>query len=289
VRVTATHVVEDVHDFLAATGDFLRSDPVAHNLVLSIADQRRTDGVAGRWAWAVGPGGDVVGALMQSPTTFAATVTPMPAAAARALADRLADTRADLPGLTGEAAVAAAFAGAWATRRGAPVRPTAGQRLYRLGELRAPTGVGGALRPAREADVATLVAWDHAFEDETGLTRPSGIDRTEIIARRVAAGSWWVWDAGGAPTSGAFSSPPLAGAARIGAVYTPPDQRGRGRASALVAGISTHLRAHGTPDCLLYTQLDNPRSNRIYQRLGYEPTAEILAYTFDPTPTPGKD
>ena len=54
-----------------------------------------------------------------------------------------------------------------------------------------------------------------------------------------------------------------------------------------MAGVSAHLRAHGTPDCLLYTQLENPRSNRIYQRLGYEPIAEILAYTFDPAPGRG--
>jgi predicted GNAT family acetyltransferase len=280
----ATHFTDDVHGFLAATGDFLRSSPVVHNLVLSIADQRRTDGTPGRWAWAAAAGGEVVGAVAQSPTAFAATATPMPATAARALAVTLAESGADLPGLTGEAAVAATFAGAWATERGVPVRPTWGQRLYRLGSLRPPTGVEGALRPATAADVATLVAWDVAFETETGLTRPAGIDRDEVIARRVAEGAWWVWEAGGEPTSGAFASPPLAGASRIGAVYTPPEHRGRGRAAALVAGISAHLRSHGAPHCLLYTQLENPHSNRIYQRLGYEPVAEVLAYAFEPSP-----
>ena len=32
--------------------------------------------------------------------------------------------------------------------------------------------------------------------------------------------------------------------------------------------------------CVLYTDLDNPTSNAIYQRLGYEPVDEALRYAF---------
>jgi predicted GNAT family acetyltransferase len=63
-------------------------------------------------------------------------------------------------------------------------------------------------------------------------------------------------------------------------VYTPPDQRGRGFAAALVGQVSADARAAGARDCLLYTQLTNPVSNKIYQRLGYEPAGEILTYRF---------
>ncbi|MBA2569295.1 MAG: GNAT family N-acetyltransferase [Actinobacteria bacterium] len=56
---------------------------------------------------------------------------------------------------------------------------------------------------------------------------------------------------------------------RIGPVYTPPELRGRGYASALVAKLSSSLLAGGRRFCFLYTDLANPASNKIYERLGY--------------------
>jgi predicted GNAT family acetyltransferase len=67
---------------------------------------------------------------------------------------------------------------------------------------------------------------------------------------------------------------------RVGPVYTPPDHRGRGYAAACVGAVSADALAAGAHDCLLYTQLTNPVSNKIYQRLGYEPVGEILVYRF---------
>ena len=32
--------------------------------------------------------------------------------------------------------------------------------------------------------------------------------------------------------------------------------------------------------CLLFTQLSNPTSNAVYQRIGYEPVMEIVRYRF---------
>jgi predicted GNAT family acetyltransferase len=185
-----------------------------------------------------------------------------------------------MPGVNGEAATVSRLAGQWASARRTPAQPVEAQRLYELGVLDPPGSVAGELRRATAADVSTLVAWDDAFAAETGLTRPAGVDRSAVIARRVAAGEWWVWTTAAGSMSMAYSSPPLAGAARIGAVYTPPEHRDHGYASAMVAALSANLRGAGVRECLLYAQLVNPASNRIYQRLGYEPVAEILAYRF---------
>jgi predicted GNAT family acetyltransferase len=35
---------------------------------------------------------------------------------------------------------------------------------------------------------------------------------------------------------------------------------------------------------MLYTQLHNAASNRIYRRLGYEANSEVLSYRFGPAP-----
>lgn len=77
-----------------------------------------------------------------------------------------------------------------------------------------------------------------------------------------------------------MSRPAAAGASRIGYVFTPAELRGRGYASACVAALSAQVRDVLDVPCLLYTELANPSSNRIYRRLGYHAESEVLIYDF---------
>jgi hypothetical protein len=63
-------------------------------------------------------------------------------------------------------------------------------------------------------------------------------------------------------------------------VYTPPELRGRGYASALTAYVSAEQLAAGRSFCFLYTDLANPTSNRIYVALGYERVCDSVEYAF---------
>ncbi len=65
------------------------------------------------------------------------------------------------------------------------------------------------------------------------------------------------------------------GAQRIGPVYTPPEHRGHGYASAAVAEISRRFLAAGSRPCL-FTDQANPVSNRIYQAIGYRPVVDMI-------------
>ena len=67
---------------------------------------------------------------------------------------------------------------------------------------------------------------------------------------------------------------------RVGYVYTPPSFRGRGYASATVASLSQQLLDGRRRFCFLYTDLANPTSNAIYQRIGYQPVAEVVDILF---------
>lgn len=68
---------------------------------------------------------------------------------------------------------------------------------------------------------------------------------------------------------------------RIGPVYTPPDRRGRGYASALTAELTASLLAGGRRFCFLFTNLANPTSNSIYQQVGYRPVTDVDQWLFD--------
>ena len=65
-----------------------------------------------------------------------------------------------------------------------------------------------------------------------------------------------------------------------GAVYTPPEHRRRGYGSAVTAAVSQLNLDRGRRFCFLYTDLANPTSNAIYQRIGYEPVCDSRELSF---------
>ena len=74
---------------------------------------------------------------------------------------------------------------------------------------------------------------------------------------------------------------------RVGPVYTPPELRGRGYASNLVAAASQAALDDGRRALFLFTDLANPTSNRIYQAIGYEPVRDVDEWSLDPPPSDG--
>ncbi|HEX9031889.1 MAG TPA: GNAT family N-acetyltransferase [Streptosporangiaceae bacterium] len=96
--------------------------------------------------------------------------------------------------------------------------------------------------------------------------------------RRLASGEVWIWDDDG-PVSMAARTEAVAGVSRIQAVNTPPEQRGRGNASAGVAALSASVLAQGLR-CVLNASPHNVAATSVYQRLGYQSVSEVLRYRF---------
>ena len=89
-----------------------------------------------------------------------------------------------------------------------------------------------------------------------------------------------IWEVGGQPVSMAGYAGPTPHGIRIGAVYTPPDQRRHGYASAVTAGVSQMLLDMGYQFRFLFADLFNPTSNHIYQEIGYRQVCEAERYLF---------
>ena len=99
------------------------------------------------------------------------------------------------------------------------------------------------------------------------------------LERRVRQRRLWVWEHHG-PVSMAFATPPVAGVSRITLVYTPSEHRRHGYASACVAELAARTLSAEAEQVILYTELENPTSNRVYRRIGFEPIEEVLSYRF---------
>jgi len=267
---------EDAAFVIRRAAKFLSSEPVLHNLILSILHSRVAQGDPGRY-WIALHGEETAGVVVQSPLEYPAILTPMGPRAVMALVDAIAEAGVTLPGVNGDAATAASFAGQWSERCKSAAVPLQGTRLYEFFEVGEVPCTEGHLRQAGPKDRSLMILWTRAFQDEIG---ESANDSELRVDRALDAGQIWLWDQNGQTTSMAVSREPAQGVVRLSGVYTPLEKRKHGYAAACVHALSKHLRGLGHR-CILYTDLGNPTSNSIYRRIGYKAVAEALRYRFD--------
>jgi len=200
----------------------------------------------------------------------------MEASVVAAVVDAIAAAGVVLPGVNGDAATAASFAGQWTERCKASATPFMGTRIYELLEDGGTPNVKGELRRAVAKDRSLMIDWTRAFSAEVG---EDASDDEGRVDRGLAAGQLWIWD-DAETVSMAVARSPAERVSRIAGVYTPPELRKRGYAGACVYALSKHLRDGGYR-CMLYTDLANPTSNSIYRRIGYRAVGEALRYRFE--------
>jgi predicted GNAT family acetyltransferase len=174
-----------------------------------------------------------------------------------------------LPGVTGVPAATRALAAAWQARTHGHWRRRLSEALHVLEEvIDPPRWPSGRLRPAHEGDRELLGAWERDFQVEASASPGAAIEAQSIVDRRIARREQFVWD-DGAPVSTLGLNIPIAATVRIGPVFTPREHRCRGYASAAVASASRQALTDGARRCMLFTDLENPTSNKIYAAVGF--------------------
>ena len=285
IRSMEVTSLPDAASFLAAAAPVLDRDTAANNLPLGIAQQLvdRPDTYAEAFLWVAAESGQVVGAAMRTPPYPAILADPLRHDVIDAFVATFTLAQPDLPGVTANEPWASLFADAWTAATGVPWRRSVGQGVYALTAVRPPRPAPGSARATTPDDRSLLRRWMDAFAAEAlqAMPRDDGDMERGIDARMGsgAAGGFTFWEVEGRPVSltGWIRIP---GGARIGPVYTPFEERGHGYASNLVAGVSARMLADGAEACFLYTDLQNPTSNAIYRRIGYEQVAESSMVRF---------
>jgi GNAT superfamily N-acetyltransferase len=273
----------DLDEYWAAAGDFLTSRPVQHTIQLTAIAAVRSRGpsaygtVAPLYGWwpASGP---VTSALLHT-LPYPVLLTTLSDGGAQSLATALAARGRELPGVNAPGPDAFAFADAWCAITGRTVRVFRKSRLFRLAELVPPAPTPpGAARVAGTEDLAIAQEWGAAFAAE--VHEPA--DLAIAAAReRVSERGTVLWETGRGPVALAAVTPPASGVARVGPVYTAPDQRGHGYGGAVTAAVSRLALERGAQQVVLFTDLANPTSNALYQRLGYRPVEDRVVLRFE--------
>lgn len=201
------------------------------------------------------------------------------ARAARALAADLATDWPQLLGVVGERRACLAFARGWRERTGRSSVLRLHLRQHRLTVVSPVPPPPGHPRLADESDTAWLINAQLEFLVEARITSHSPADVAAAVPMRIACGEFWIWDNGG-PVAYAGYSDAAPEVARIAPVYTLPECRRRGYATALVAALSTDLLARDKRALFLSTDVANSASNAVYARVGYRPLSDQYHFDF---------
>jgi predicted GNAT family acetyltransferase len=280
------HIYYDAEEFLTHVQPVLLTEEVKNSLILGIAHRLRKlpiDQQAQYLATVEDEQGLLLAALMTPPFNLAlAAQDEKPDAAMLTFIRYVRAHQWPVPGVRASVPLVDHFAHLWAEQTGKQAQLTMGQRTFELTQVISPHPVPGRFRVAVEADYDVLTRWTTAFMAEA-VNDTHSEDIPEATLSRIRAGDLFVWESeAGEIVSMAEKTRPVVNVITIALVYTPPELRGKGYAANCVAALSQHLLNSGWSICSLTTDLANPISNRIYQRMGYRPTCDFNEYSFEP-------
>jgi predicted GNAT family acetyltransferase len=198
--------------------------------------------------------------------------------AARLLARYLFPKFPTLKGVHGTKDTALAFVEEWESITKCNLEIQMNSRIYECIAVTPMKRAEGTLKQATMEDIEIVKEWRESFRIEAEVAVPGNVD--EII-KQLENGSVYLWITD-RPVSTALSGRGTENTGTVGAVYTPPEHRNNGYATALTAAVTQKIIDSGNKHAVLYTDLDNPTSNSIYQQIGYKPVSDSTVWLFSP-------
>jgi predicted GNAT family acetyltransferase len=188
---------------------------------------------------------------------------------------------AKVPGTLTEKTLALRFAKSWAETKSVTYRISMEQRIYELQKVNPEIAPIGTLRPVEEKDMSFLPYWIEGFNCDCFGGSLSVKPDPELYRYHITNKNLYILEDNGTPVSTTQIKREMKTVCGVSGVYTPPYFRGKGYATSCVAGVSRLILERGFTRCALYTDLANPASNSIYQKIGYRPVCDSLEIKFD--------
>lgn len=267
------------YDFLSQNEELLIENESLNNLKLGLAhnfkDVNPPD--PAQIVLAIEAGGEIVAQAIRTSQDKNLILSPMKSDWIEMLVGHLKAQEVQLFGVVGEMKTSQSFAALWATKNELSIKLKMHQGIYQLSFVEMPKDVQGAMVVASEEYWPDVLNFAKIFSNECFPGDENAFDE-QLIRNRLDQGKVYLWqNPEGENVSMAVNNRNSKNAATISWVVTPPVHRGKGYASVLVATLSQKLLDGGKTFCNLFTDLSNPSSNSIYQKIGYE----LLGYSKD--------
>lgn len=265
-----------VEEFKKLADDFLYQNEAEYNLIIGLVEsqlekQLITIHQADK---------KIVGcAIQNSPNNF--VITKIPTEALSLLIETINNLGLSIPGVVGPNIPSEEFAKLWSQNKKCQYKMAMDQKLYKLTKIVFPKKAEGIIRLPIEKDYLTLLQFFLDFSVEALGQELHDPERIKInLDRRLTTNQILILENRGEIVGFVGSARPTKNGQCIAPVYTPKKFRGRGYGSNLVAAMSQRILDSGKKFCCLYTDLNNPTSNSIYQKVGYQEIATSRHFIF---------
>jgi len=272
----------EIDEFITDVLDILLEDEVRHNLLISILLDNKRDTVAN---WLLSTVCDENGAIL-----LIAICTPpfnlllckngpvMNAEAVEFFAGELKRIGFVPPGIIAEKDLARCFADAYCGSSGSVWKMT--MAVMKLDQLSEYKKAPGFCRMLNEKDISFAPAWEHAFCVDCKLPVYSPEESEARIKVRLGMNIHYIWE-DEVPVAQAVFGRNTPNGAAVSWVYTPPEHRGHGYATSVVAELCKAIFASGKAFCCLFADTANPASCKAYLNLGFYNVCEVDEIKFD--------
>lgn len=277
----------EASEFWRRAEPLLMRDEARHNLILGIAGTlvAHPDYYPDASTWLVENLGLPVAAAVMTPPHNLVLADARGADAIDALIEAISRDAPTIPGVIGNRPSVDWFVEKWTSRCGLTPTLIMAQGVFTLRTVNRGRPVKGEFKRAGAAQRSLVLGWSERFNAEVfpnAAGEAHGLEAAvDFRLNPDLSNGLWIWTVDDEPVSMAGYGGQTPNGVRVGPVYTPPDRRGFGYATALVASMSEWLlKEQGRRFCFLYTDLANPTSNEIYRRIGYQQVAESAQYEF---------
>lgn len=185
-----------------------------------------------------------------------------------------------VPGVFGRMDLADNFNQAWQGATGQIMRPGLAVALHATRQAPPARATPGRLRQAGQEDLETAIGFSEAFAQDPRLSSAERISIPAGTEKRVAQGEIFLWDDSGAKSIAACKESISTGG-RLNLVYTPPEHRRHGYASACVAALTRHRFERGWDWCALFIDTSDPAASGMYRNLGFREVSKFQNYDIE--------
>ncbi len=229
--------------FLDRAGPFLDRAEVENELIRGLATSLASKAERGEGIYlaVVAHDGKEVAACALRTPPWKLIITQRNDPALHCLAQDLVEAYGVLPAVLGPETAVSRFAEHWSKLARTQLRPGLEQRVFEARGVTHPERPSpGVLRAAQEDDFPLVLSWTEAFIRQSGLEYHH--DQEEATRGRIANGRVFLWQDEGPVSMSGWAARTDRGV-RVNLVYTPPEHRRRGYATACVARLTQRLLA----------------------------------------------
>lgn len=273
----SVHKFKDVHEFLSQSKSILYKKEAEYNLLLGLAEFRAKNAqVEDKNIYLQ------IGDAYAMATDKNIIISAMSSSKIKELVDYLNQHQIKVPGVVGPSIESETFAQVYGKLNNLNYRIAMDQKIYQLDQIIPARPTDGYLKVVNDEYLDIYSDWFLKFIEEALPNEPSTLEEgRKFMAHKIARQDLFVWfNAAGKPVALNMTNRPTENGVAISFVYTPKEERGKGYASAVVAETSQRMFDSGKKFCMLYTDVTNPTSNGVYQKIGYKEIATSKNFIF---------